>query len=578
MRSFYLLPSVVRSAIITPTFPIAAVSCASTTSSATRGYRLFATSHSPTSLGQLRKPQAISYEYALRLLNTLQSNRAIRSSVAQSPGDKNHNAIPEMLEWLRRAGYKPEDLAKAGLRFIHVAGSSGKGSVCVMVENMLLQYQQRNTKVGIPVGKIGLYTSPHLVTVRERVRINGSPISQDDFTRYFWELWTRFEHASATTKEGNALIGLTGNNAEARPGYFRFLTLLALHIFMQQGVRVAVIECGIGGEHDSTNILPPEAVAVSAITKLEIDHIGMLGETIEDIAWHKAGIIKPRVPSFTTSQQPVASAVLRSRAAEKGSDITFVPRLPAIHANNIELGLLGDFQKDNASLAVAITTSYLHQMGVTEGIPRLQEIANRDLKLPNEYIRGLENVCWPGRCQIVKEGNIQWYIDGAHTHEGMQAVATWFRSKMDEAFLQSNPPTAVMLIFNQDDRDGRPLLRSLLTDLKEKQGPVTYTRTFDHAAFCPNIPFASSQSESVRDLSAQRELMEMYQSSGSTSSCQLYGSVQDAVRFARRISDGEHQRVLVLVTGSLYLAGALLQNLSEQSTAKRVCGTSINRH
>lgn len=563
MPKFYILPPLVRSAIITTTFrfPVAAVSCASISPSRSRVYRRFATSQSPR---ELRKPESHSYEYALRLLDTLQSNRAIRSSVERSPGDSNQNAIPEMLEWLRRAGYNTEDLTKAGLRFIHVAGSSGKGSVCVMVENILLQYQQRNA-----VGKVGLYTSPHLVTVRERIRIDGRPISQVDFTRYFWELWGRFEHASAASEGGPGLSGLAGNSAEVRPGYFRFLTLLALHIFIRQGVQVAVIECGIGGEYDSTNILPSEAVAVTAITKLEIDHVGMLGETIEDIAWHKAGIIRAKIPSFTTSQQPVASTMLRKRATEKGSDISFVPRLPAMHANNIELGLLGDFQKDNASLAVATTTSYLRQMGVTEGVPELHELANRDLKLPDEYIRGLENVRWPGRCQIVAEDNIQWYIDGAHTHEGMQAVATWFRSKMDEAFLQSSPPTAVMLIFNQDARDARPLLRSLLTDLKEKQGPVTYTRIFDYAAFCPNIPFASSQSESILDLSAQRELMETYQSSETTSSCELYGSVQEAVRFARQIADGEHRRILVLVTGSLYLAGALLKNLSEKSSATR---------
>ncbi|PVH86510.1 FolC bifunctional protein [Cadophora sp. DSE1049] len=479
-----------------------------------------------------------TYAEAIKLLDSLQSNRTIVSSISTTPSDMNLNAIPEMLEWTRKAGYQPKDLAAPGLKYIHVAGTKGKGSVSVMVENILLQYWRSKSKPEA-LGRIGLYTSPHLIHVRERIRIDGSPISEALFTRYFYELWDRFSLA------GN------GPDSETRPGYFRYLTLLAFHTFVQEGVGTAIVECGIGGEYDSTNILPAEAISTCAITSLGIDHKGMLGETIEEIAWHKGGIMKAGVPAFSSEQIPTAQAVLENRAVEKGADLTVVERSPVLE--ELKLGLEGDFQKDNASLAIAVAASHLKTLGVTEVIT--------STSLPHHFITGLETAFWPARCQYLIDGTTEWLIDGAHTHESIASTAAWFQEKYTSARASSRPPTATMLIFNQQDRDARALLTHLIT-MRHMKG-----RIFTYAAFCTNrafkVPERSGEEVVDIDVKLQEGLAKTYMSIDSNPLNMVYGSVEEAVELAYKVSEGD-ERVLVLVTGSLHLAGAVLEVLEKR--------------
>ncbi|TVY46236.1 Folylpolyglutamate synthase [Lachnellula occidentalis] len=528
-----------------------------------------------------------TYDDALAALQTLQSNRAIRTAIADAPQDTDPNirAIPEMLEWARMAGYEAADLGSQGQRYIHVAGTKGKGSVCVMVENILLQYHRAEEAGELKeerVGKLGLYTSPHLATVRERIRIDGVSISETLFTRYFYELWDRFETAASNCTNPKT--------REARPGYFRYLTLLAIHAFRQEGVKTAIMECGIGGEYDSTNILPASAVAVSAITRLGIDHTSMLGETIEEIAWHKSGIMKENVPVFTMDQPTEALGVLEKRAAETGVELDVVHRLPLLETGGFDLALLGDFQYDNASLAIAVAASYLRGIGVTEGVPPRQELGNLATVLPQQFEHGLETVTWPGRCEIRKDGNIEWFLDGAHTIESIKAVGHWFRAEMDKAHFEERPPTATMLIFNQDERDGQALLRELLLTMgafepliprenknqslsknisdtpkakaKRQIKTMKYMQLFTYAAFCTNEPFTATNEGKHVDLQLQDGMAMAYQGLDGNALHMVYGSVEEAVRLAMRVSEGD-ERVLVLVTGSLHLVGGLLQVLAK---------------
>ena len=532
-------------------------------------------------------PAGRTYDDALAALQTLQSNRAIRTAIADAPqdADPNRKAIPEMLEWARKAGYEAAELGKRDQRYIHVAGTKGKGSVCVMVENILLQYRRAEEAGELKeerVGKIGLYTSPHLVTIRERIRIDGTPISETLFARYFYELWDRFETAASNDTKPDA--------GDARPGYFRYLTLMALHAFFQEGVKTAIMECGIGREYDSTNILPANAVAVSAITRLGIDHTAMLGETIEEIAWHKSGIMKEGVPAFTMDQREEAQTVLKKRAAEKGVELNIVQRLPILETGEFNLGLLGNFQYDNASLATAVAASYLRSVGITEGIPLHKELGNFATGLPQHFEHGLETVSWPGRCEIHKDGNIEWFLDGAHTMDSIEAVGHWFRAEMDEAYFEPQPPTATMLIFNQDDRDGEALLRKLLITMgtleslvyfrkpksrnRTKQIPIIRSeierlrqfqtvnpvRLFRYAAFCTNEPFTATTEGKHMNLERQERMAKVYQGMEGNTLHMVYGSIEEAVRLAMRVSEGD-ERVLVLVTSSLHLVGGLLQVL-----------------
>ena len=129
-----------------------------------------------------------------------------------------------------------------------------------------------------------MYTSPHLISVRERIRINSTPISPDLFAKYFFEVWH-----------------LLGAESSTRPSYFRYLTLMSFHVFLQEGVNVAIYETGVGGRYDSTNIV--EHPACTGITSLGIDHTYTLGNTIEQIAWQKGGIFKRGSPSFSVHQK-----------------------------------------------------------------------------------------------------------------------------------------------------------------------------------------------------------------------------------------------------------------------------------
>ena len=529
----------------------------------------------------LTPPNGRSYADAIALLESLQSNRAVVSSITDAPRDVNVDAIPEMLEWTRKAGYDVSDFAKGRLKYIHVAGTKGKGSVCVMVENLLLQYRRNDhDELGRAedkaLGKIGLYTSPHLISVRERIRIDGAPVSEPMFTRYFFELWDRF---SAATISNTSTCNLL--STEARPSYFRYLTLLAFHTFIREGVETAIIECGIGGEYDSTNILPAEAVTVSAITRLGIDHVGMLGDTIENIAWHKAGIMKKGVRAYTIEQKPAAQAILADCAVSKGADLHIIRRIPWLEGTDVKLSLGGDFQKENASLAIAVAISHLQNMGIAEGVSSFEKVLTSQDNLSPQFKRGLETAKWPGRWEVRREGNIEWLIDGAHTLDSIEATAHWYLSNLEDALTEENPPTATMLIFNQQDRDASSLIRKLLSVLGEKglttsNQPVeaqsyldrtrfsAYLKMFTYAAFCTNEPF-KSQVPKVLDLRHQEETAKVYESLASNTLNMCYGSVEEAVELVRRVAEGD-EKVLVLVTGSLHLVGALMKVLERDAT------------
>jgi folylpolyglutamate synthase len=345
---------------------------------------------------------------------------------------------------------------------------------------------------------------------------------------------------------------------------------------MQEGVQTAIIECGIGGEYDSTNILPSSAVTTAAITSLGIDHVGMLGETIEDIAWHKAGIMKRGVPAYTVRQIPQVREVLEKRACEKGVDLTIVERLSSLE--NVKLGLEGDFQIDNASLAATIAASHMRTLGFAQEPP---ESIDRG-RLPGKFVSGLESVVLAGRCQVFRDRNITWFLDGAHTGESIRAATLWFHDHLVHARSGPNPPTATMLIFNQTDRDGATLLRELMTELHTipcprelhfRLSPVLEyqrfcsfrykSRIFTYAAFPTNTPFKSSSTEEMPNIKAQESLAKLYQDLDGNCLNMSCATIEEAIELAKRVCEGD-ERLFVFVTGSLYLVGGLLKVLQHK--------------
>ncbi|KAH8883652.1 Mur ligase [Thozetella sp. PMI_491] len=502
-----------------------------------------------------------SYDDVLRLLAQLQSNKTITSLFSDPPKDKggkddlNAQAIPEVLAWMRRAGYDPSDLAQ--LRCIHVAGTKGKGSVSVLISSILAAHPSR------AAGKVGTYTSPHLGTVRERIAIDGQPVSRALFTKYFSEVWDRLSQAA---REAGDVVpdedgGLDG--PATKPFYFRFLTILAFHIFLKEGVKSAVIECGIGGEYDSTNVLPPEAVTATVVTQLGIDHVFMLGDTVEKIAWHKAGIFKKGVRGFTRELPPASEGVakvLRDRAAERGASLTEIPDQAVDEWGGAPDALLqGPFQKYNMALATAAAREHLLGLGVDmdgeygcTGYPLAQ--------MPDYFVAGLQTASIRGRCEIFRDpGGIEWYLDGAHTHESLEGIAQWYMGRPGGP---GGLGALRVLLFNQQDRDASKLLLVLL---KASQSAASGEKPFHEVIFTRNDEKdpPTDGSEPARDVSVQNQCSQALQDFDKTKAL-VMNSVPASLKAVRGLANAarlEGRTTHVLVTGSFNLVGPVIRNL-----------------
>ncbi|KAK0630202.1 Mur ligase [Bombardia bombarda] len=523
-----------------------------------------------------------TYDEALARLAQLQSNRTIvnlfEPSTTNPPADLNALAIPEMVAWLGRAGYTPADLAAAGLRCVHVAGTKGKGSVSTLVASILRQYtsasassfssssSSSSSSASAAGPAVGTYTSPHLVSVRERILLDGRPIPRGLFARYFFEVWDRLTQAAKEAGDKEVADG-DHDGPATKPFYFRFLTILALHVFVREGVRSAVVECGIGAEYDSTNVLPAEAVTAAVVTQLGVDHVAMLGDTVEKIAWHKAGVFKKGVRGFTRrlegGEGEGVMRVLRERAREKG-----VKELVEVCDGDVErwkgvegARLEGPFQKRNMALAVAAAREHLMKMGVRfEGSFGEEGYALDEM--PAEFERGLREAELRGRCEVYKDGEgVEWFIDGAHTVDSIAGVGQWFAGKSKSSTIGDSDGVRVLL-FNQQERDPTMLLGALLTAANKEAGAAA--PAFTHAIFTRNEETAPTKDEPERDLAVQTKGRDTLQTFGSGTEAVILNAVQPSAKLIRNIArqaKKDDKTCKVLVTGSFHLVGAVLKTI-----------------
>ncbi|KAI9930966.1 hypothetical protein ASPWEDRAFT_167081 [Aspergillus wentii DTO 134E9] len=503
-----------------------------------------------------------NYEDAIAALNSLQSNFAIIEKLKkqQTREDMNKTSIPEMADWLRRIGYQPSDLER--INPVHVAGTKGKGSTSAFVSSILSQYTKSDSpesELSSPrLNKIGTYTSPHLRFARERIKIDNAPISEELFAKYFFEVWDRLEEAARV--EGDPL------DPRPKPQYFRYLTLMAFHTYISEGVDAAVIECGIGGEYDCTNVIA-QPVA-SAITSLGIDHTSMLGTTIEEIAWHKGGIIKPGAKAFSAPQPTSAEKVLSQRAEEKGTQLEIVRGL--LDGSDVKLGLAGDFQYMNAAVAVATAAEFLKKVGIEDVSQELSKGA-----LPAKFRKGLELTTLGGRCETRLEKDVAWYIDGGHTQESIKLAGQWFASQ-----IQANSSSSIaadkklrLLIFNQQTRDSDALARALYGTLAaalESGSPFTHAIfctnvTYKDAGYRPDLVSMNTDKSDVEKLSVQHSLAETWRDVDPKAEVKVFATIEEAVDFARELAakekdllSGDEAPVMTFVTGSLHLVGGFL--------------------
>jgi len=347
-------------------------------------------------------------------------------------------------------------------RFIHVAGTNGKGSVCAMLESALRASGLRT----------GLYTSPHLVEARERIRIDGELIAEAAWVAAFDRV-----HAAAEELLGREAI-------DTHPSFFESLTAMAFVAFAEAAVDIVVLEVGLGGRLDATNVVTPE---VAVITPVDFDHEAFLGSSIESIAAEKAGIIKARRPVVFAEQRPEAFRVLERRALELDAPVTlssawrvdeleFLPNgsrftLTADEAIPVECPLAGEHQVENARTAAAALSIFgISAAAIREGIARAK---------------------WPGRLEFLGG----FILDGAHNPAGARALAAYIGR-----FFANEP---VRLIYGAmrdkaiDEVIGAlfPLAAEVILTAPEQPralSPETLAEATDHASvlIAPTLPDA----------------------------------------------------------------------------------------
>ncbi|KAF7725100.1 Folylpolyglutamate synthetase [Apophysomyces ossiformis] len=500
----------------------------------------------------------ITYKEAVEKINSLQSNAALLSQLRKAGPRMNERSLPEMREYFKRIGYECKEFNR--LNVIHITGTKGKGSTSAITQSILEHFPTGDKPL-----RTGLFTSPHLVAVRERIRINGRPLSEEKFAKYSEEVWQRLEDTKSealaameerAAKDGMDLKAAIKNNREHpdKPVYFRYLTLVALHTFIRENVDVAILEVGIGGEYDSTNVV--ERPVVCGITALGLDHVNVLGNTIDQIAWHKAGIIKHGVPAVTFDQVPEALAVIEQRAKEKEAPLQVIQACDIDRLKDIEIGLAGIHQKYNALVAIELCRIWLEKC--------------RGLKLstnpvPAEFTEGLRRVQWPGRGQKVGisetkyagkvSQELSWYLDGAHTVESLDVCSDWFSTQVDQA-------ASRVLIFNcTHGRDGAKLLRSLSKlsfDHVIFSSNVTYRQGYASEAISDNADKTTSAEEIQETQIKLAEGWKELHPSFDSDKIHVTPSLEDAVEWVVSHANQADKRVQVLSTGSMLMVGNIM--------------------
>ncbi len=399
-----------------------------------------------------------------------------------------------------RAFWQYMDCPGEQKKVIHVAGTNGKGSVCAYLQSIL-------TKAGISVG---MFTSPHLVTMRERISLSGKMISEEEFVTAFHKIKDSIKTFADIRKD------------DFHPSFFEFLFFLAMVIFEKQDVEYLILETGLGGRLDATNVISHPTACV--ITEIGYDHMEYLGNSLTEIAGEKAGIMKPGVPVVTIEKKDAVTEKLQDAARLIGCPLLVI-QPEDIKINEIEnktidfsfhsryymyvrllLSTKAFYQTENASLAVQ-TVELL-----------------KDNRISEEHIRsGLKDAYWPGRMEEISPGV---FLDGAHNEDGIQA------------FLDA---------VQADCCQGKRYL--LFGGMKEKQyrkiiGMLAQSGLFSEAAVSPL--------ETIRSLS-DHDLKETF-----LQYTDLPCTVcKDATAALTLLKHKKRPEDMIYIAGSLYLAGQI---------------------
>lgn len=506
-----------------------------------------------------------TYKNAIILLNSLQSNLTfVNKFQALNKTDKT-KSINEIEEYIKKIGYSVELLNN--LNVIHVAGTKGKGSTCFFVNSILMQYLKKN-KNDIKFGdgvknlqlilKIGLFTSPHLVTVRDRFRINNEIISEEKFTKYFFELWDKLSHFKNTSNNSSIQ-----KNSNIKPFYFKYLTLLSYHIFFSENVNCVIYETGMGGKYDATNVIKKPIVV--GITSLGFDHQQFLGETIESIAENKCGIFKKNVPAVVSKQTdyPQTHVIIKQLAKEKNvSFLKFVNHNDSL--SSVHLGIKSSVQKKNALLAINLVGIYLKNLGYSKNeIPKFEN--DKLTYIPQKYITGLSNTYCQGRSEII-EGqndfeNIFFYLDGAHTVESINVASNWFKIETKK---KTDDVLRIILYNLSEFKNFNLILEKLAQNLIIDD--VNFN--IDYILFTKNTIWKNDSSNICSDVDSESNIQlrfydvwsELEKKYNYCLKKKIFDNIEDSLNFIKILKyDNKFSKIEVFACGSFYLIGGILK-------------------
>jgi dihydrofolate synthase/folylpolyglutamate synthase len=402
----------------------------------------------------------------------------------RSTQQKNINAMRVLMDFLGN----PQE----ALRFVHVAGTNGKGSVCAMAESALRQS-------GL---KTGLFTSPYLEVFNERIRINAESIPDKTLLHYINKM-----HAAVQEMNRRGL--------ESPGSFFLLVNAIAFQYFADSHCDIVVLETGMGGRMDSTNIVLPE---VSVITSIAIDHTRFLGQDVAHIAAEKAGIIKDEVPVVIAPQPfPEAEAVLLTKAKEAGAPVTRVSDA-LVYPNRRSLDMMYQGKTFN-DIPVPLPGAHQFQNTAAAWLA-LQALKHKGWPLEDSVLKlGLSYTRWPGRLQWV-DAQPPILLDGAHNVAGAQALRDYLEDEM-------LPPVTLVCAMMQDKDT-----EAMAATLAPTAGQV----------FCPALPEGRSENATV--------LADVFTRHGAQA--MAVESLENALEAALSLNE------TVVVAGSLHLVGAAL--------------------
>lgn len=380
---------------------------------------------------------------------------------------------------------------------IHVAGTNGKGSVCALLEAMY-----RNSGL-----RTGMYTSPHLIHQGERVQVNRENLNEAAIVQY-----TQTLKASAEA--------LAAKDPEDYPSFFEFMTAMAFLRFAEAKVDIALIETGLGGRLDATNVLTPQ---LSIITTISLDHTELLGNSLEAIAREKAGILKPKVPALIGWLEPEAEQVIRAIAKERNCPLYSARERFPESSKRPQTNLIGAYQGRNTALALYAT-----------------EILEASFPTDSETNKeALQNVIWRGRWERLELGGRTLILDAAHNAEGMRELDINL-TELTEA--SGRKPILIAAATSEARADA-------LIPVLEKHAAKIYLMRPEQEKALPTAALRKRISQAYTAAVIETEINELFP----TKDCCTAGNPGD----------------IIVVTGSLYLIGEVLERLHSDSPSQQ---------